>query len=58
MSLELENDKEKENESPVTVPFDPDWTHFPTRKQLPRLPGAPEGAAWVWGENDNVGQSA
>ena len=30
--------------------------HSPTRKDLPRLPGAPEDAAWVWGTNDNVGR--
>ena len=39
-----------------TIPWDPDSTSFPTRKDLPRLPGAPEDAAWVWGPNDNVGR--
>lgn len=38
------------------IPWDPDSTSFPTRKDLPRLPGAPEDAAWVWGTNDNVGR--
>lgn len=42
----------------TTIPFDPDATEFPTRKQLPRIPATPEGSAWVWGENDNVGQCA
>ncbi|KAH0127949.1 hypothetical protein KCU66_g5229, partial [Aureobasidium melanogenum] len=38
----------------LSMPFDPDSTIFPTRKELPTIPGAPEGAAWVWGENDNI----
>ncbi|KAH0158432.1 hypothetical protein KCU90_g9495, partial [Aureobasidium melanogenum] len=40
----------------LSMPFDPDSTIFPTRKELPTIPGAPEGAAWVWGENDNIGR--
>ncbi|MCJ1261807.1 hypothetical protein MMC22_001675 [Lobaria immixta] len=40
----------------TTIPFDPDATEFPTRKQLPRIPGTPEGSAWVWGENDHLGR--
>lgn len=38
----------------TTMPFDPNSTKFPTRKELPEISGAPPGAAWVWGENDNV----
>jgi hypothetical protein len=40
----------------LSMPFDPDSTIFPTRKELPTIPGAPEGAAWVWGDNDNIGR--
>lgn len=40
----------------TTIPFDPDSTSFPLRKDLPRIPGAPEDAAWVWGPDDNVGR--
>ena len=42
------------NKTATTIPFDPNSTKFPTRKQLPIIPGAPEGAAWVWGDDDNV----
>ena len=42
------------NKTATTIPWDPDCTIFPTRKELPTLPGAPAEAAWVWGENDNV----
>ena len=38
----------------LTIPWDPDSTKFPTRKELPDIPGAPPGAAWVWGEDDYV----
>lgn len=36
------------------LPWDPNNTKFPSRKDLPKLPGAPEGAAWVWGKDDEV----
>lgn len=36
------------------LPWDPDHTSFPTRKNLPDIPGAPKDAAWVWGKDDNV----
>lgn len=39
-----------------TVPFDPDSTTFPRRKDLPTIPGAPTDAAWVWGPTDNLGR--
>jgi len=42
------------NKTATTPPFDPDSTIFPLRKDLPAIPGAPVGAAWVWGENDYV----
>lgn len=38
----------------TTIPWDPNSTKFPTRKELPKIPGAPEDAAWVWGDDDNV----
>lgn len=43
------------NKTATTIPFDPDSTRFPTRKELPKIAGAPDGAAWVWGEHDYVG---
>lgn len=42
------------NKTATTIPWDPDCTKFPTRKELPQIPGAPPEAAWVWGENDYV----
>jgi hypothetical protein len=43
------------NKTATTIPWDPDCTKFPTRKELVDIPGAPKEAAWVWGDNDNVG---
>src|SRR5271154_4053429 len=40
----------------MTIPFDPDSTSFPLRKDLPRIPGAPEDCAWVWGKDDYIGR--
>lgn len=40
---------------PTQIPWDPDYTAFPTRRELPRIEGAPEGAAWFWGKDDFVG---
>ncbi|MCJ1285300.1 hypothetical protein MMC26_004640 [Xylographa opegraphella] len=40
----------------TTIPFDPNCTSFPTRKEVPQIPGAPPGAAWVWGPDDNIGR--
>ena len=44
------------NKSATTIPFDPDSTKFPRRKDVPQPSYAPPGlqTAWVWGENDNV----
>jgi len=39
-----------------SIPWDPDSTVFPTRKEIPQLPGAPTEAAWVWGEGDYLGR--
>ncbi|CZT44959.1 uncharacterized protein RSE6_05221 [Rhynchosporium secalis] len=40
----------------TTIPFDPDCTKFPIRKDVPRREDAPEGAAWVWGKHDYIGR--
>jgi hypothetical protein len=45
------------NKTATTIPWDPDSTIFPTRKELPQIPGAPAEAAWVWGDNDYVQES-
>jgi len=37
-------------------PWNPDRSNFPSRKDLPKIPGAPDGAAWVWGADDNLGR--
>lgn len=42
------------NKTANTLPWDPNSTKFPTRKELPKIPGAPDDAAWVWGNDDNV----
>lgn len=39
-----------------TIPWDPNSTSFPTRKQLPKIEGAPDEAAWVWGPEDFIGR--
>ncbi|KAF7557949.1 hypothetical protein G7Z17_g264 [Cylindrodendrum hubeiense] len=41
-------------QTPNQIPWDPQSTVFPTRTELPTIPGAPEQAAWVWGEDDNA----
>ncbi|CAG7916499.1 unnamed protein product [Penicillium olsonii] len=38
------------------LPWNPNNASFPTRKNLPKLPGAPEDAAWVWGKDDQLGR--
>ena len=42
------------NRTATIVPFDPNCTKFPSRKDVPKRADAPEGAAWVWGEDDQV----
>jgi len=44
------------NKRATTIPFDPDCTIFPSRKELPDIPNAPKGAAWVWGKEDYIGR--
>lgn len=41
---------------PDRLPWNPNNTRFPSRKDLPKLPGAPEGASWVWGKDDQLGR--
>ena len=36
--------------------WDPDSKTFPTRKDLPSIPGAPRDASWFWGKDDNIGR--
>lgn len=40
----------------MTVPWDPNSTKFPTRHELPKISGAPDQAAWVWGSDDYIGR--
>ena len=44
------------NKTASTIPWDPSCTIFPLRKDLPKIEGHPEEAAWVWGENDYIGR--
>ncbi|RFU33147.1 hypothetical protein B7463_g3187, partial [Scytalidium lignicola] len=36
--------------------YDPNAKTFPTRKELPQVPGTPDGAAWFWGHDDFKGR--
>ncbi|RFU25167.1 hypothetical protein B7463_g11173, partial [Scytalidium lignicola] len=36
--------------------FDPNQPDLPKRSELPKIPGAPEGAAWFWGKEDQHGR--
>jgi len=44
------------NKTATAIPFDPNSTKFPQRKDVPQAKYGPEGVAtaWVWGENDMV----
>lgn len=37
-------------QDPNSIPWDPDNTTFPLRKDCGQQPGQPEGACWVWGK--------
>lgn len=37
--------------------FDPNSNSLPKRSELPDIPGAPKGAAWFWGQDDEVRMS-
>lgn len=57
LSGHIENSRVKMIDStqvPDQLPWDPNCAKFPSLKDLPQLPNAPEGAAWVWGEDDQV----
>ncbi|KAL4936680.1 hypothetical protein BDV06DRAFT_216477 [Aspergillus oleicola] len=43
-------------QNPNDIPWNPDSSRFPSRKDLPKIAGAPEGAAWVWGRDDQIGR--
>ncbi|PGH01620.1 hypothetical protein AJ79_07868 [Helicocarpus griseus UAMH5409] len=45
-----------DGKSPDELPWNPDTTKLPLRKDLPKIPGAPDGAAWVWGKHDYIGR--
>ena len=36
--------------------WDPNSKTFPSRKDLPSIPGAPKDAAWFWGKDDGLGR--
>lgn len=42
------------NHNPTAMKFNSDSNNLPKRSELPPIAGAPEGAAWFWGENDEV----
>lgn len=57
ISGQIENSRVKmtgSTQAPDQLPWDPNCARFPLRKELPRLPNSPEGAAWVWGKDDQV----
>lgn len=41
-------------QNPNDLPWNPDASRFPSRKELPKIAGAPDDAAWVWGKDDQV----
>ncbi len=40
----------------LNIPFDADRDTFPKLDELPKIPEAPPGAAWVWGLEDGLGR--
>ncbi|MCJ1302276.1 hypothetical protein MMC08_005079 [Hypocenomyce scalaris] len=40
----------------MLMKFDPNSKSLPKRADLPEIPGAPPGAAWFWGEDDEHGR--
>ena len=46
------------NNTATTIPFDPNCSKFPQRKDVPQATYAPSGVptAWVWGETDFIGR--
>ncbi|KAI9372697.1 hypothetical protein BJX61DRAFT_505922 [Aspergillus egyptiacus] len=43
-------------QNPNELPWNPDSSRFPSRKELPKIEGAPKDAAWVWGKDDQIGR--
>lgn len=43
-------------QDPKSIPWNPDNTSFPLRKDTASQPGEPEGACWVWGKDDYLGR--
>jgi hypothetical protein len=41
-------------QNPNELPWNPDSARFPSRSELPKIPGAPDDAAWVWGKDDQA----
>ena len=56
--LEQVKDFLTSNKTATAIPFDPDCTIFPKRKDVPQASYAPSGVqtSWVWGENDFLGR--
>jgi hypothetical protein len=45
------------DDAPPRIPkWNPNWNHFPPRRTLKVIPGAPPGAAWFWGPDDYLGR--
>ncbi|KAH7141880.1 putative cyclase-domain-containing protein [Dactylonectria macrodidyma] len=36
--------------------FNPHSNNLPKRSELPHIPGTPEGSAWLWGQDDELGR--
>ncbi|KAL2865360.1 uncharacterized protein BJX67DRAFT_182851 [Aspergillus lucknowensis] len=43
-------------QNPNQLPWNPDASRFPSRRELPKISGAPDEAAWVWGKDDQIGR--
>src|SRR5882757_9668122 len=43
-------------QDPLSLPWNPESTTFPLRKELPSYAGHPTEAAWVWGNDDFTGR--
>ncbi|CAI7634210.1 unnamed protein product [Penicillium pancosmium] len=54
--LESKESKMSQVQSPQQLPWDPNSLRFPSHDELPILSDAPQGAAWVWGKEDQLGR--
>ena len=56
--LEQVKDFLTSNKTATTIPFDPNCTIFPKRKDVPQASYSPSDVqtSWVWGENDFLGR--